>query len=156
MGDFIKILGEYLARNRSRAKNFYLLKAAMAAAALIAKADGVACSKESRRAKDVIRFLKLLRLFDPRHGLEIFTQHVRALEKTPERGHAEAMKAIRSVAGNEEEAALLVQICRSISEADGKVTEDEVEAIDHICLILDIDPAVVETVKIEAPKPYED
>lgn len=156
MGDFIKILGEYLARNRSRAKNFYLLKAAMAAAALIAKADGVACSKESRRAKDVVRFLKLLRLFDPRHGLEIFMQHVRTLEKSPERGHAEVMKAIRTVAGNAEESALLVQICRSISEADGKVTEDEVETIDHICLILDIDPAVVETVKIEAPKPYED
>ena len=29
MGDFIAILGEYLARNRSRAKNFYLLKASI-------------------------------------------------------------------------------------------------------------------------------
>lgn len=156
MGDFIAILSEYLARNRSRAKNFYLLKASMAAAALVAKADGVACSKESRRAKDVIRFLKLLQLFDSRHGLEIFAQHVRQLEKSPERGRAEVMKAIRAVAGNPEEAALMVQICRSISEADGKVTEDELEALDHICLILDIDPTVVEKVKIEAPKPYED
>lgn len=156
MGDFIKILGEYLARNRSRAKNFYLLKASMAAAALVAKADGIACSRESRRAKDVIRFLKELRIFDSRHGLDIFTQHVRTLEKSPERGHADIMKAIRAVIGKPEEAALLVQICRAISEADGKVTEDEVEAIDRICLILDIDPAVVESVKIEGPKPYED
>lgn len=156
MGDFIKILADHLARNRTRSRNFYLLKAAMAAAALVAKADGVACSRESRRAKDVVRFLRKLQLFDPRHGLEIFTGHVKRIEKSPERGHAEVMRAIRPVVGDDHDAAMLVMICKSISEADGRVTADELETIEGICALLGIDPAAVSAVKIVGPKPYED
>lgn len=154
MTGMLRILGEHFSRNRERSKNFYLLKAAMAAAALVARADGVACGKESRRARQVIRALEELKLFDPGHGAEIFDRHAERLAKSPDKGRAEAMAAIAEAKSDPEEAALLVAVCKSISEADGEVSAQEQATIAGICDVLGIDPKTVEAVRIEE-KPAE-
>lgn len=155
MVGMLRILGEHLARNRERSKNFYLLKAAMAAAALVARADGVACGKESRRARQVVRALEDLKIFDPGHGIEIFNHHSERLGKSAEKGRVEALAAIAAVKNDPKEAALLVSICKSIGEADGEVSVEEAAAIARICDVLGIDPAAIEAVRIEE-KPSSD
>ena len=149
MADFLTILIRYHRKNKLRAENFYFMKACMAAAAIVAKADGVACRKEALAAKSLMKILENLQIFDPRHGSEVYGSFLEKLEKDRKKGLSEALKAIGPIRNDTELTQLLVMLCHTISEADGIVRPEEVDAIEEICKLLDIDAKAVKAVEID-------
>ncbi len=121
----------------------------MASAAAIAISDGYACRRESLATTSLIKILDGLNLFDPRQGLEIYNEYVENIQKDPERGRAEVTKALKPVLDDVELTQLLVSICHTISEADGVIRDEEVDAIEEICQFLSIEPKAVKAVEID-------
>lgn len=150
VSSFFQIVIEHHRLNRRRAREFKFFKACMAAAAVVAIADLNACRRESAAVKALVRTLEELRLYDARHGLEIYDGYLDAIQKDPERGNADALEAIAAVKDEPEWAALLVSICATMSEADGVVLVSEVDTIRRIAGMLGIDPDVATAIAVEA------
>ncbi|NQV98650.1 MAG: tellurite resistance TerB family protein [Rhodospirillales bacterium] len=148
MSGFLNILINHHKKNKLRAQNFFFMKACMAAAAAVAIADGIACRREVLAAKTLMDRLDSLHLFDPRHGVEIYTDYVSKIEKSAEQGRVAVREAIKPLQNDAELTHLLVMICHTISEADGIVRVEEVDAIDDICGYLGIDRNVVNAIEI--------
>lgn len=123
------------ARHRGQA----FLEGAMAAAALVALSDGDASLEEGAEVGRLMRVLSLLRDHAPEQGVDRYLQFVSMLRKQP--GSAAQLRDIVVRAAKDEEAAaLLIVICKAISEADGVVRTAEVEEIDILSKVLGIDP----------------
>lgn len=110
----------------------------MAALALVAIADGDACRREGARVGEILRTLTLLQMFDPDEGLHLFLRYVAAVRRDSEAGHEDVYTALRAGASDPEAAALIVALCQSVSEADGRVTDDEKGEILRICDVLGV------------------
>lgn len=121
-----------LARHRNRP----FLNATMAAFAAVAIADGDACRLEGARVGQILRTLRELKLFDPDEGLVAFIKSVSDLRHGDPDAQAGVRKAVETVAADAEAAGLLVLLCRSVSEADGRVTDDERAEMARIAGIL--------------------
>lgn len=126
-----------------RHRNRPFLEAAMAALALVAIADGDACRREGARVGEILRTLDLLQMFDPDEGLHLFLRYVAAVRRDSEAGHEEVYKALRDGASDAEGAAMVVALCQSVSEADGRVTDDERGEILRICDVLGVDEGTI-------------
>jgi len=150
MAGFFKIVIDHHKRNRKRAREFDCFKACMAAAALVAIADGHACERESAALKALVRTLEELKLYDTAHGMELYEKFVAGIETNPEEARTEAMETISVVKSEPSWAALLVAIAMTMSEADGVVVASEVESINEASEILGIDPDTVRAFEIEA------
>jgi len=148
MSSLLKILIQHHQKNKQRARQFFFLKACMAASAVVAVADGHACRREALAVTTLTKTLDELKIFDSGHASGVYADFVNMLSKDPEAGLDAAMKAIDAVRGDEELTQLLVMICRTISEADGIVRPQEVDAIEHICGLLHIDPESVKALEI--------
>ncbi|OHC75722.1 MAG: hypothetical protein A3G18_03435 [Rhodospirillales bacterium RIFCSPLOWO2_12_FULL_58_28] len=148
MAGFIDILIAHHQKNKVRARKLPILKASMAAAAIVAVADGEASRRESLRVQRLIKILDTLSIYNTDHAAEIFSDYVSKLRDDHEAGPAEAMEAIEAVKGDPEEAAMVVMICKTISEADGVVDEAEATSINRICSLLDIDPDAIKSVAV--------
>jgi tellurite resistance protein len=122
---------------RHRGRSF--LEGAMAAAALIALADGDASLEEGAEVGRLMRVLDTLRDHNPDQGVESYLRYIDRLRKNP--ADQEAIReVVLAAAGNDKEAAaLLVVICHAVSEADGIVRDSEVEEIRKISELLDVD-----------------
>jgi|GEM_PF-387787 len=130
--NYLSILSNHLKKNRDRSKSFHVLKAAMSGAALVATADGIACARESRRTKELIKSLDALALYDPGLGLRIYMDTVNALNKNQKKGTASALEAVLDVKDEPENAAMVVMMCQAVSEADGHIDGAEKASIDRI------------------------
>ena len=148
MSGILKILLEHHRKNKQRAQQFFFLKACMAASAVVAVADGHACRREALAITKVTKTLDELKIFNSRHGGEVYSEFLKKLEDDPETGLKEAMKAIDAVRDDEQLTQLLVMICHTISEADGIVRPEEVDAIEHICGLLHIGPEGIKALKV--------
>jgi tellurite resistance protein len=149
MSGLLKILINHHQKNKLRARQFFFLKACMAASAVVAVADGHACRREALAVKVLTNVLDELKVFDTKHGAEVYSEYLKKLDNDPDQGFKDAMKAIDGVRGDGELTQLLVMICRTISEADGIVRPEEIDAIDHICGLLHIDPETVKALEID-------
>lgn len=123
------------ARHRNRA----FLEATMAAAALVAHADGEVSLSERVRVDQILERLDRLTVYDPHLGVELFNQVIDALAEAPAEGLALALDRIKPVARDPEAARLLVRVCCAISEADGEFTPAERRTIEAICGALGVD-----------------
>jgi tellurite resistance protein len=121
---------------RHRGRQF--MEGAMAAAALVALADGDASLEEGAEVGRLMRVLDILRDHNPEAGVESYLRYIDQLRKDP--ANAEAVRArVKGAAGGDREArALLVVICHAVSEADGIVRDSEVEEIDRLSRMLEI------------------
>lgn len=115
-----------------------ILKALMAASALVAIADGDASLEESRRVGALLRDHPAFDGFDSGAGTALYLDFVAQLQHGPS-GTRAATEAVRRVAANRETAALIVALCHTVSEADGVVLASEIEEINRLCGILGID-----------------
>ncbi len=149
MPSILKILLAHHKKNKERARQFFFLKACMAASAVVAVADGHACRREALAITKVTQILDELKIFDSRHGSEVYSEFLKILEDDPEAGLEAAMKAIDAVRDDVELTQLLVMICRTISEADGIVRPEEIDAIEHICGLLHIEPEGIKALEID-------
>lgn len=104
----------------------------MSGAALVATADGIACNRESRRTKNLIKSLDGLALYDPGLGLRIYMDTVNSLNKNQKKGTIAAMEAVNAVKDEPENAAMVAMLCQAVSEADGHIDGAEKASIDRI------------------------
>lgn len=112
----------------------------MAAAALIAIADGDASVSEGAEVGRLMRVMDALKEHDPDKGIEFYIRYVDLARKSPE-GAAEVRNvAQKAVAEDSEAAALLIVICHAVSEADGFVRQSELDEIDRLASLMNVDP----------------
>lgn len=133
------LIGRYqgqLARNRNRP----FLRAAMAASALVATADGRITFSERMRMDQILENLEALKVFDPHEGVNLFNEFADALLEDPGAGHETALAAIEPLARDAETAALVLRVCLAISAADGEVSDKEQAEILALCARLGVDP----------------
>lgn len=149
MPSIFSMIVQHQIKNKQRAQNFDFFKACMAAAALVAVADGRADKRESAGLDQLTRTLEQLNIYARGHGTEIYDDFVEQLTENPEKGRRKALGAVEAVKGDPEWASLLIVITASVSEADGTLDESEQETIDQLCALLDIDPGSIEPINLD-------
>jgi len=116
------------------------MEGSMAAAALIAIADGDASVSEGAEVGRLMRVMDALKEHDPDRGLESCIRYVDLARKSPE-GVAQVRDVVqKAVAEDSEAAALLIVICHAVSEADGFVRQSELDEINRLAALIDVDP----------------
>jgi tellurite resistance protein len=116
------------------------MEGSMAAAALIAIADGDASVSEGAEVGRLMRVMDALKEHDPDRGLESYIRYVDLARKSPE-GVAQVRDVVqKAVAEDSEAAALLIVICHAVSEADGFVRQSELDEINRLAALIDVDP----------------
>ena len=97
-----------------RARNRSFLDAAMAVAALSATADGEVSFAARHRVDEVLENATALKAFDFATALFLFEDFAEEINNRPGEGRVQALKAVSAIAGDGEEAQLLVRIaCRA-------------------------------------------
>ena len=119
-----------------RMKHRPFLEATMATAALVAHSDGEVRLSERTRLDDILENLDLLKIYDVHDAVDLFNRYVDRLEADGGVAQEDALNDIGKIAGNPEEADLLVRIGLAISCADGDFDEDERRVLKKICLAL--------------------
>lgn len=127
---------ETLRRGISRFRNRQFLDAAMAAAALVATADGEVSFSELSALDDLLDTVQDLQIYDPHVAVDIYRDFADAIREDREAGYREAYRAVARVAENEEAASLVVRVAVAISRADGDFTPAETATISDMCGIL--------------------
>lgn len=122
---------------RHRGKVF--MEGAMAAAALIAIADGDASVEEGAEVGRLMRVLDILKDQDPDHGVESYIQFVDHLRKSQNGADVARTAVSKAAAADTEAAALILVICHAISEADGIVRKSEIDEINRLAALIDMD-----------------
>jgi tellurite resistance protein len=127
---------EVLERHRKRP----FLRAAMAACALVATADGVVTLRDRVRVDQVLAALQALRVFDPHEGVNVFNEFVAVLQDDPARGRAVAISAIRTEADKDRDRAeILIRICIAVSRVAGGIPRPQRAEIMNLCTLLGLD-----------------
>ena len=128
-----------LERNRTRP----FLSAAMAAAALVATADGKVKFGERIRLDQILETLEVLRVYDPHEGVNLFRDYSEAILNSPKEGHQAAVQILRDADLDDKAKQLIIRICCAISESnevDGKkILEDQIEIV-SLCSRLAVEP----------------
>lgn len=140
MSGFLKTLQDGYHHQMERHHNLPFLKAAMAACALVATADGEVSFSERVRVDQIIETLEELSVFDPHEAVNLFVGYCDAIFKTPSIGHPEVIKELDSVVDNPETSELLIRLCLAVAEANGETSlVDQIEIV-TLCSILELDP----------------
>ena len=121
-----------------RYRNRAFLKAAMAAAALVADADGEVTLSERYRIDAIIERLERLRLYDPHKAVEILDRFLASLHDDADTARPILLGKVSRMADDAEAAQILIRIAHSVSDADGDVSEAEVDRIDQIRSVLNL------------------
>ncbi len=109
----------------------------MAAAALIALADGDASIEEGAEVSRLLRVLDALQDQNPAVGVERYLHFVHTIRREAD-GAEIARKTVYDAADDEETAALIIGVCHAISEADGVVRPSETAEIEKLARLLDV------------------
>ncbi|MGB0683030.1 MAG: TerB family tellurite resistance protein [Magnetovibrionaceae bacterium] len=140
---FFEMFRKHHEKNKERAKGFGFLKAAMAACAVVAVADGDSSKREGRKVKDMLNILEKLKMYDTEEAYKLYSRFVSKLESRPDKGREEAMKAIAEGAPDDELKRLVIMLCKTVAEADGKVLEEEEQSIAAIADVIGYDKNTV-------------
>ena len=116
------------------------LKAAMAASALAAYADGTVSLTERYSIDDMLENLERLNLHDPEKATQILNEYIRALQDDAETAQAVLIGKLKRFADDREAADLIVQIALAVSYADGHFNYAERMQFAEICETLGVDP----------------
>ncbi len=133
-------LAESLNKKLTRHRRRPFLEGAMAACALVAAADGKITFSETNRVDDIVRNLRMLKVFDVHEAVDLFQDFVAAIQSRPEAGKAEALAAVAKGGSDAELSALIVRLSAAISQADGVFHPSERDCIVEICRALDLHP----------------
>ncbi len=131
---------EQLQRHRNRP----FLRAAMAACATVAMANGIVELRQRVRVDQIMEALDALKVFDPHEGVDLFNEYADAIRKNPVSGHARALAAVdEEVAAEPEKAGLLIRVCLAVSAQDGQILEPERREILTLCSRYGLDAAAI-------------
>jgi len=139
---FIDSLIEHYQDHLEHERNLPFLRAAMAACAMVASADGAVSFAERIRVDQILETLEQLKVFDPHEGVDLFNEFTDAILKNSEDGHQFAMSAVISGAPETAARELLIRVCLAVSEMnagpDGnKALVDQIEIV-TLCNRLDV------------------
>ena len=129
-------LNERIARHRNRD----FLKAAMAASALAAQADGTVTLSERYRIDEILARLERLRIYDPHKAVQILDAFLTELRNNGEVAERVLLGKLRRIAEDREAAELIVRIALSVSRSDGKFSAPERAQFSEICAVLGFTP----------------
>ena len=116
------------------------LKAAMAASALAAYADGTVSLTERYSIDDMLENLERLNLHDPEKAIQILNDYIHALQKDPEPAQAVLIGKLKRISADRDAADLIVKIALAVSYADGHFNYAERMQFAEICETLGVDP----------------
>ncbi len=116
------------------------LKAAMAASALAAYADGTVSLTERYSIDDMLENLDRLNLHDPEKAIEILNDYIHALQEDPEPAQAVLIGKLKRISADRDAADLIVKIALVVSYADGHFNYAERMQFAEICETLGVDP----------------
>ena len=128
-GDLRQAVRERVAQHRNR----HFMEAAMAAAALVAAADGRVSFSE-RIALD--RFLEGcadLAVFDPHEAVDLFNACITRIEEQGKVGREACLSLVGRMADDGGHAGLVVKVALALCEADGEFTDAELTEVLAIC-----------------------
>lgn len=128
-------INEVLSAHLDRLRNRPFLDAAMAAAALVARADGEVTFAARSRVDAVLESVAQLQLYDPHDAVDRFNDFADAIAEDPEGGREQALTTIRPFAGAEEAGAIM-RIAEAIATADGDRPDAGSDAIAAIAAAL--------------------
>lgn len=131
----LESIQERLHRHRDRT----FLKAAMAASALAAYADGTVSLSERYSIDELLSNLERLKIHDPEKAVQILDEYIYALENNPEAAQAVLIGKLKRIADDREAADLIAKIALTISYADGHFNYAERMQFDEICHTLGLD-----------------
>jgi tellurite resistance protein TerB len=132
----IENVQERLQQHRDRG----FLKAAMAASALAAYADGTVSLTERYSIDDMLENLERLSLHDTEKATQILNEYIHALQDDPEPTQAVLIGKLKRISADREAADLIVQIALAVSYADGHFNYAERMQFAEICETLGVDP----------------
>jgi tellurite resistance protein TerB len=124
----------------SKYKNQPFLDAVLAAAAMVAAADGKVDSSEKKKLMSFVTNNELLSVFEPAVVIETFKKYLDIVERDPDFGPTECMAVVKKLKGKPE-ADIAISVCCAIGKADGDFDKDEKEIVKQMCVALGIDPA---------------
>jgi tellurite resistance protein TerB len=127
---------ETLRRGLARFRNRAFLDAVMAAAALVATADGEVTFSELSKLDDVLENVQDLQIYDPHVAVDLYRDYADAIMEDRDRGRRDAFERVSRISGNDEEASLLVRVALAISRADGEFTSTERQTVSELCGVL--------------------
>ena len=140
-GFLSSLLTDYRAQIE-RHRNRPFLRAAMAACALAAVADGEVSFAERIRIDQILDTLEALKIFDPHEGVEPFNEYSEGILKAPRTGREQALAAVNAVTAEHTDCAnLLVRICLAVAEARGEKGLNEQIEVVMLCSILGVELA---------------
>jgi tellurite resistance protein TerB len=116
------------------------LKAAMAASALAAYADGTVSLTERYSIDDMLENLERLKLHDPEKAIQILNDYIHALQDDPEPAQAVLIGKLKRISADRDAADLIVKIALAVSYADGHFNYAERMQFAEICETLGVDP----------------
>ena len=119
------------------------LKAAMAASALAAYADGTVSPTERLSIDDMLDNLERLNLHDPAKAIQILNDYIRALQNDPVSAQAVLIGKLKRIAGDRDAAELIARIALAVSHADGQFNYAEKLQFAEICETLGLDAAQI-------------
>ncbi len=119
------------------------LKAAMAASALAAYADGTVSPTERLSIDDMLDNLERLNLHDPAKAIQILNDYIRALQNDPVSAQSVLIGKLKRIAGDRDAAELIARIALAVSHADGQFNYAERLQFAEICETLGLDAAQI-------------
>ena len=120
---------EDLFRQAEWACNRPFLGAAMAAAALVACADGSLTLAKRKTMATILKSMEARGAVDPAAASNLFNSFVNGIRSQPELGRSVALRAVAAVSGDTEGAQRLLRICRAVSDAQGGAQWARVPAV---------------------------
>ena len=140
MTGFLRTLINAYQDHVTRQKNLPFLEGVMAACALVASANGEISFGERVRVDQILQTLDALKVFDPHQGVNIFNNFTDEILAHPREGHEKGFQAMKKIANDVDNGALMLRICCAASEANGeKCLADQIEIV-SLCSRLGIDP----------------
>jgi tellurite resistance protein len=134
MTSYARTIGPRIETEIDRLKDRRLLDGAMATSALVALADRRLAIEESLTVHAVLSNAELLKIYDPKLALQIYTGYIDKLRGDHEAGKREALEAIAHCGEDIEAIKLIIQVGIAIAKADSNFTADELEILEEICL----------------------
>ena len=116
-----------------RFRNRPFLEAVMAAAALVATADGAVKLAELAMIDEALETVRALKIYDPHHAVDIYRDYAKALHDQPVLARDRALKAIARIADEPEAAHILIKVALAIGKSDDELREPECDILGKIC-----------------------
>ena len=125
---------------RFRDRAFFV--AAMAAAALVATADGQVSAQERQQLETVLQTNDALRVFQSWDAASTFRRFLDAMDQQAD-GREAAFQAVGALGENPAGASALIRLALLIAQADGGINDAERQVLSELCDELGIEADAV-------------